>query len=418
MADANWKGGAPAVTQVSSATVTAYDAATTYKLTVAGLTVSAVGNTDVNTTAEDLKTAWNASTYPYFTAALATRSGAAVILTANVAGVPFTVTSSVTGGTGTIGAVAAVTACTGPNHWSNAKNWIAGSFPITNDDIFVANSSHSILWEIEESLATSGKMRIDDTFTGRIGLNPAEFATSASSSTPTAPEYRPTYLKLGAARIDIGQQNTPGGGSGSDRIKIHNTITTAALINVWDSAASIDSNLPAVRLKTDDADVDLNVYGGSVGLGVESSIEVCVIGDVYVGVGAAHSLQLGAKVTMGTYVQDGGANNIIRATDATTVTAATFRSGTATIYGDFVVTTMTVSGDAIVYDAHIRSGGVAATTVALNGGTLDTTRSNEARTYTTVNQAIGAIFEYDSAVLSITTYNRPTGRVNLTASAL
>ena len=88
MATKYWKGTATAVAQVSSATVTAYDAATTYKITVGAgnntVVISAPGTTDANGTAAALRTAWNASTHPYCAGITAAGTGAAAVAAAPV----------------------------------------------------------------------------------------------------------------------------------------------------------------------------------------------------------------------------------------------------------------------------------------------------------------------------------------------
>lgn len=67
MATRTWLGTAAAVAQVSTVQVTAYDAATTYKLTVNGNVISTIAAGSVNATATALAAAWNLSTVPEFT---------------------------------------------------------------------------------------------------------------------------------------------------------------------------------------------------------------------------------------------------------------------------------------------------------------------------------------------------------------
>lgn len=102
--------------QVSTAVITAYDTATTYKVTIGGVVVSVVGQGGTTaTTATALRTALNASTHPYFAAITWSGSGSDITGTADTAGVPFIATSSVTAGTGTFSAFSTTTASAGPN---------------------------------------------------------------------------------------------------------------------------------------------------------------------------------------------------------------------------------------------------------------------------------------------------------------
>jgi hypothetical protein len=103
MATVYWTGGATAVAQVDTVSVTGMHgtpASTTYVLTVGSspytTTVSVAGDTDAATTEAALATAWNAATHPYCTGVTADSSGADVTLTADDAGLPFTVAASVT----------------------------------------------------------------------------------------------------------------------------------------------------------------------------------------------------------------------------------------------------------------------------------------------------------------------------------
>ena len=68
MATKRWKGGALAVSQVGTFTLTAYDVLTTYKITINGKVVSVLGQGGTTaTTATALQAALTASTIPEFT---------------------------------------------------------------------------------------------------------------------------------------------------------------------------------------------------------------------------------------------------------------------------------------------------------------------------------------------------------------
>lgn len=96
--------------QVSTMTITAYDTATTYKVTIGGADVTQVGTGGTTTTtATALKDALNASVNANFTPITWTSSGAVITGTSDAPGVPYTPTTSVTGGTGTFAAPVLVT---------------------------------------------------------------------------------------------------------------------------------------------------------------------------------------------------------------------------------------------------------------------------------------------------------------------
>jgi hypothetical protein len=155
-----WKGKAPAVAQVSTVQVTGYDASTSYRLTVGGIVIAVNGTTDANGTAAALAAAWNASTHPYCTGVTASSNTSTVTLTADTAGVPFVVTSSVSGGTGTIGSVTLGTASAGPNDFTTAANWENG-VPVVETGTAQAGASGTI------TLA-SGASSTDDYYKGYV----------------------------------------------------------------------------------------------------------------------------------------------------------------------------------------------------------------------------------------------------------
>jgi hypothetical protein len=169
----NWIGGASAVAQVTTVQVTAYDAASTYKLTVGAQVISTIAAGGVNATATALAAAWNASTHPYFAAVTAVASTDTVTLTADTAGVPFVVTSSKTGGTGTIGAASTSTASAGPNDYSTAANWSLGAVPVNSDEVYIRGNVVVILWGLAQSGVTPALLSIEKTVT--LGLLPGRF---------------------------------------------------------------------------------------------------------------------------------------------------------------------------------------------------------------------------------------------------
>lgn len=93
------------VRQVSTITITAYDAATTYIVTIGGQNVQAVASGGTAAMfAQAFTATLNASVLSNFTPITWRSSGSAIIGKADVGGVAFTPTTSVTGGVGTISA--------------------------------------------------------------------------------------------------------------------------------------------------------------------------------------------------------------------------------------------------------------------------------------------------------------------------
>lgn len=417
MATKRWRGTATAVKQISTVTITAFDAATTYTVTIGGVAVSVVGVTNANTTATNLKNALAASTHPYFSAVDWTVATDTVTGTADTAGVPFVHTASVAGGAGTI-SQATTTASSGPNDWSTADNWDPSGVPASADDVYIEDNAVNIMWGLDQNAADLDELIIRQSYTGKVGLNAKEFATSSDGDTTNTakPEYRQDYLKIGWATGHVGQSFGPVAASGSQRLKLNNDKAAAAVTTVHGTAAAAsETNLPALRLLLGHANHDLYVRSapGGVGVAVEKASETSTCGLVSVSdTGSSSRVSLGAGVTVTTYEQLGGAN-ILQA--AATVTGITVKGGSLQLEGDYTVTTMTVE-DGTVLDNHLKSGGNAITTLNANGGTVDFRGSSQDRTAGTLNLAADATLHADGAVMTFTTRNLPGGLYSLAVS--
>jgi len=202
MAKNEWEGRADAVAQIATGSIDTVDgtpANNTFVVTIGGITVSEVGDTDVATTAAAFVVTLNASTHPYFAAITwANPSAGTITGTADTAGVPFIAALTVTGGgTGTVTDFAGTTVSSGPNDWSTAINWSLGTVPVNGDDVFLRKSDVNISWGIDQNAVTLDSLIIEKTYTGKIGLRRTEFATTSDAETHSTTE-NPVYLEINA----------------------------------------------------------------------------------------------------------------------------------------------------------------------------------------------------------------------------
>lgn len=411
MATKRWTGKSIAVSQVEDGAILTFDAATTYKLTIGGIVVSVLGNTNVNTTAADLITAAAASTHPYFTAITWTNPAApsaTITATATTTGVPFTATLTATGGTGTVTAFSVTTASTGPQHWDDANNWDTGTLPGAADDVIIEDSTSEILYGIDVITAGLDSIKIFQSFSGKIGLDSLRFSTGLNSSNANAVEYREDYLKIDVDDIQIGQQIGPGNPAGSPRIKIDNINAAASLMTVFNTGSgSSESNLPAVRYKSNHANADVTLLSAPAGVGIGKDFdgETSLNGDITVRASSsADRLFIGQGVTYTNYTQFDG-NCIIDSAATLTLVKAT--GGELEIFGDFTITTLTNDGSTVT-DNHIKTGGDAVTTMNNTTGSMDLNQSNNARTIGTLNQGREATLLIDPNVVTVTTFVKPS----------
>jgi len=419
MATIYWEGQAEAVAQVHTGSIDSVDgtpANNTFTVTIGGVAISQVGDTDVATTAAALVVLLNASTHPYFSAITWTNPSAGNIVgTADTAGVPFVAALTETGaGTGAVTDFAETTASSGPNHWGTAANWSGGAVPVNSDVVIIADSSVSICWDLDQSSVSLTSLRIDKSFLGTIGLDYSRVATNASASTTDAskPEYREDYLKIGTSRVDLGQNFSSGSPAGSGRIKI-DLGSVASQVNVFDTkSSSSDGTRQAVRFLANSSSTDFYIRQapGGVGIAADQPGETSTVGDVNVSQeGRSATVVIGEGTTLTNWTQSGG-DAILQA--AATVTKVDVNNGILTIEGDYTITTLNHRSGR-VYDNHIKTGGNSVTTLNLsNDASYDMSRTNEARTIATVNTDVGVSLVLNDSV-TLTTNNRPAGTYTL-----
>lgn len=378
MGTKRWRGDALTTAQVWGGTITAYDVATTYKVTMNGKVVSVIGQGGtVTTTAAALVVALNASTIPEFAEVTWSNVAGAISGTADTAGKPFSVTSSVSGGTGTFGAFSITTANSGPNDCSVAANWENVTTPGTvevpqaGDDVVIENSSVSLLYVLDTLSATTlTSLTIKQSFTGRIGL-PNINADGAISYR----EYRERYFKAGITTLTIGE----GEGGGSGRIKINGS-TIQSAVTIYNSGAALDSGLESILWKGTHASNVVNVLKGSVGIAVEAG-DTATVATLRVGnqgsVSGDAKVRCGSGVTLTTITKTAGGLEINSA--ATTITND---AGDLTANGTGAITTLNVTGGT----AYVNTSGTVGTANVTGGGALDFSRSPTTKTVTIINR--------------------------------
>ncbi|MDZ7809209.1 MAG: hypothetical protein U5L11_02520 [Arhodomonas sp.] len=275
--------------------------------------------------------------------------------------------------------------------------------------LILRDGAGNICWGLDGLTTTGHDLRVEQSFTGRIGLRWNAFATSDDGETTdtTAPEYRTTHMTLDLARLEVGGHLGPGQPSGSSRILIDDDSGDATAVVIHDTAASgADTGKPPVRLKLNSSAATIDVRDGSVGIATDQPGDVTTIGDINVQGGACF---VGEGVTA---TNINVAAGTLRANlGAATLTQALIHDGTVTLDGDQVITTLQQTGGRTVCNVTGTIG-----TVELEGGTLDLSQSAEARTLTTVNLHRGATLIGDDDVVTINTLNEPDGPYTLAVS--
>lgn len=381
-------GDAVAVAQVDTVQVTAFDAATTYILTINGKTVSVVGVTNVAATTAALEVAWNASTIPEFAEVTALDDDTDTItLTADTEGVPFTVVSSVSGGTGTIGAVASDTVNDGPNVWSadNFKtNGVRGTLPGADDTVILQDSNVSLLYNLDQSAAgTMTELQSFASYTGIIGLDKTNDDGDAYD------EYRQRYLALDVGSVRIGD----GDGVGSGKIRLQFEAGVASFVSA--SEASSNDEFGAVEVFGNNQTITVaTVSEGTVDFARDNGAAGSTITTLNVDNDAVVRVDENSSVV--TVIAGGGELNIengittLTLRDDATVTHTVGNIATANVFGG----TLNISNDATLTVTNAIIG---------TGGTIDTTNANATVTITNTTIDVPGTIEDPSKQIEFST---------------
>lgn len=399
MATPSWLGNAVAIKDKWTITVAnTWAAADTGTVTINGKDLIVTIGSLVTTAqvAATIKEAWESGAFTDTTASCtpsgggtsipemaeltATVSGSTVILTADTAGVPHTISvSEVTAGTGTL-AIAHTTTATGPNYWDNVDNWDTGAVPVSTDTVYV-DRPVSILYGIDQNAVTLAVMIITARFTSSayIGL--------PVRNTNGYDEYREKCLKISITAF------TTYGNSG--RIKI-NFGTAQNTSHVYATGSTADTDRGALQLLGTHASNAINVYGGDVSIATALG-EVATFATVKQTGG---TLETGAGVTLTNVTNTGGTLTV-----ASSTTTLLHEAGTLTVNGGTQTALTALAGDVTITGTT--------TVTTLRQGTA-TVNAGINVTFTTIDKADGELTCQSGA----TTVTNDAGTITFTTGSI
>ena len=296
MALKKWRGGAAAIAQVTRITFSAYTSGQTYTCTINGKSISyTAGASTLADVAAGLVAAWLASTYPEFVE-VTPSSSSGLLLTGVYAGEPFEVSATATGGI--TSTVASVTACTGPNWFTDPVNWEGGVAPAATDDLLFADSTFSCLYGIVDVVNNYGDITIDSTYAGAaIGL--------PINHTRGYREYRPRFLKLGDGSSAFAVTIGLGTGRQPSRVLIDANGADVALA-IYGSVNTSGDDEP-IMLHNPGALSEVDVYSGTLRVDADTSGELAEL-RITPGSQSQNSIKVVVteRVDAGVIVQSGG----------------------------------------------------------------------------------------------------------------
>ncbi len=321
-----WTGNALATThQVSLTPGGTIEAGDLFKATINGKTLSVAAPT---TAIADLciafAAAWAAldsTVYPEFAEILATlddnTTPTLVYLTANEAGVPFTVTESTTEAGGGAAdtqtwTLTTVATATGPHHWDATANWAGGVLPAAGDNVIIDVPAADIRYGIDVDLSLTSMI-----VRGKVNIGLPRFAASGYAN------YLDQYLTVtGRIRID-----TTGG-----LVKIDVGAADTAIIEVDQTGEAAESGMPAAQIIGGGAGgCELRRNAGSVGLAVNpgeaAEFQTLAVGGD--GNDESNPIRVGPGADITNFYQSGGTVNNYASADFVRVTG-----GILSILGD------------------------------------------------------------------------------------
>lgn len=386
MAVNEFKPAALEVAQVSEATVGGTLAGETFEISVGGVIIASHTDADtvIATTVAALVVAWNNSTHPYATQVTATDASPDVVLTSDVAGLPFEITLNTPGGISTF-VETEPTSNEGPNNWNSDANWSLGLLPSATDNV-VIDSDVDICWGLAHQGVVIASLDIRKN-RARIGLRSHQFATQANGRVydTTVPEYRLTYLDIQVATNGLFRVGALSGGPdnkiASDRIKIDLGASQVDAEIYALNATPAELGMPAMRYLGDQSFMNFIVYGGTVGVAVDTPGETAIIRAIELR-GPTARFFMSAGVTWTNFHQYQGLESILNA--AADAGIVHIDSGTVKLEGVWKISALRINGGTVI-DNH---GKVTESIdiVDLNGGVLDASDPiNETRIYNVVN---------------------------------
>lgn len=391
-----WTGGAEPVAQSTSfvfgGTWEAGDL-NTVKVNGRSITVAA-GSTTISTILTTLVAALTASTNPEIQRFTWSANTTTLTAVAKEKGIKFTITVTSTEADGsaadaqTIDGAGSSTGTNtvdadGPNFLGTAANW-GGTLPVDGDTIVFANSDVDVLYGLEDlSGVTPATIRIDQSFTGKIGLPKYNHLRSV--------EGQPRYLKMGQASDsgsvpDIDIVIGLGEGLGSQRIYLNTNDARTNLTVLNTNKPIIDQSGTeeyTVVWKGTHASNALIVHKGSVGVATNLN-EAATVATVVVGTTGGNdgdsNVRLGPGCTLTTVTLLGGWLK----TDAAATTINVM--GGRHVHMNGAITTLAIDAGTTVEN----SDGTITNLKVGNAGHLDLSQNSLAKTVTNAEAYAGA----------------------------
>lgn len=277
-------GNAAVTRQVDTITITGFDAATTYRVTIANKVASVVGVTSAAETASALRAAFAAMTDAVFRElASAYTSGSSFTVTGPTDGTPFTLAVSVSGGSGTISRTA-TTAPSSPEDGAIAANYSGNALPTNGDTLVFERPNLSVKWGLTALAAVAlAQFTRKSTWNGAIGLPDINPAGGYA-------EYRTKEFSVNCVSVRIEQSRQ----DQAQQIRLLQVSASACAFSVIGDGGGSAVGSEAVEVRGLASTSSVNASGGSVAVATAAGATATLTG-----VTATNAtVRLGAGVTL------------------------------------------------------------------------------------------------------------------------
>jgi hypothetical protein len=346
-------------------------AATGQDGSTAAVSFTATVATVANVTA-GLVAAWNASTNPLHTPITAADATTSLTLTADTAGVPFSVASSTTDGGGANTQTlprTAVTANRGPNDYNTALNWSLLAVPVAGDHVVIdGRQAAHIYYGLDQSGVDLGSF--------------TRYQTAYAVGQTSIP------LRIRSAVIDLNKPPTDGSTLNAPGLtNVDAGSAEATTMSVYGGYTQGTSGRANVSVKANHTDSVLNVYGGRVDVANNNPSDTGEFETIAVrGSGARVTLGSGLATLNNLNLREGG-GAIVRCTVGTLDADG---GGPLVLEGAAAVTNLITN-----VPTALNNTGTITALLAETNARLDTTQTSNERTITGASLYGGATLKTD-----------------------
>ena len=233
--------------------------------TTIGQAVNGTALTDTTAAVSPTIAQGGAQALGQFAGITASVSSSTVTFTADVAGVPFTISAAEGSTSGTINLTASATAATGQGTFTNQDNWSGNTAPVDDDAIYLNSGAQNIFNGLSPAIQPASFTKTK-AYSGNIGLP----EVNVDDEDKPYGEYRTKALTFDDNSVTCTYNLEGGTGFGSRLCRLA-AGAGQAVFNIYGQATPLVSGVPCVLLSGSHSDNVVNNLNGNVGIAFYAS---------------------------------------------------------------------------------------------------------------------------------------------------